>query len=146
MAGVKRKRTELNAGAKREICEYKRQKPSQSIQAVRDWAQAKLGLSLARSTVASILQDSHKWLNIGIAASTIVRQCQAQFEELESALILWFGNVRANGAIVSDEMLQEKARCLGSILGKYLSAHSSCWVLVCLVYEMIVSVNSAAVY
>lgn len=133
MSSLKRKRPELNAGVKREICACKKQRPSTSIQEVRAWAQHKLGLSIAKSTVALILKDSEKWLNVTTAGSTAVRRRPAQFEEMEAALMLWFGTVRAKGAVVSDEMLQEKARSLGTHLGKlsiqkFMYAQSFCIV------------------
>lgn len=59
---------------------------------------------------------------------------------------MWFGNMCANGAVVSDGMLQVKGCCLGNILGTLVSAHLFRCLLDCFVYKAFVSFKNVNVF
>ena len=61
---AKRRRVEVTAGQKRQICEYKRDNPSVSLSDVQKWAGDKLNLTIGKSTVGDIVRTSNKWLQV----------------------------------------------------------------------------------
>lgn len=118
MAGNKRKWTELTTGTKKRLCTRFKERPSTHQELV-EWAKKELSLDISRSTVSTVLKDSEKWLDVPTDESSIVRARPPKHASLEKALVTWFNDVRARGAIVNDAMLIEKGKVFGSLLGRF---------------------------
>lgn len=103
---------------KKRICIRFKERPS-THQELADWAKRELSLELSRSTVSTVLKDLGKWLEVPVDELTSVRARQPKYVSLEKALLTWFSDIRARGAVVSDAMLTEKAKVYGSLLGKF---------------------------
>ena len=111
-------RQQCTAADRKKICELQL--------AHRDLTQEKLTALIAgqlnlpnikRSTVTGTLKESHKWLNSAdTTADKRVRDRTPQHENLETALMQWFGQLRARNALISDRLLVEKARELAEKL------------------------------
>ena len=88
------------------------------------WASDKYGVTIGRSTIADILKDTTKWTTLERNADSI-RQTKPMYQEMESALMLWFNDIRQRGGLISDELLREKARHFGERLGVTNFAYSN---------------------
>jgi hypothetical protein len=58
-----------------------------------------------------------KWSNAPKSSENLVRQRSGKHDKLEEVLFLWFSDVRAQNACITDKMLIEKAKKFGSDLG-----------------------------
>ena len=66
---------------------------------------------LARSAVTGMLKQRTKWLALSDeAAGTKVRHRSAQWENLEKALMQWFGQICFRNAVLTDRLLLEEAK------------------------------------
>lgn len=73
---------------------------------------------MGKSTIYDILREKDRWLSSEPSESQLKRARVPKFSALEEALFTWFGDMRSRGAVVSDDMLIEKARTYGTALGK----------------------------
>lgn len=109
---AKRRRTEITVKIKKEICQYKKDHPRSTQLQISTYAEKTFNLSLARSTISDILKQSDKWLAASKDTFTSVRHYQGSQTKLEAALYVWFCEVRSKSAIISDDLLIEKAKQL----------------------------------
>ena len=125
---AKRKRTQLSFAEKKEIVEYKKthQKATQDEMAAHFAKES--GKQLGRSTVSDILRDRTKWEIIPKDTESTLRQRTGRHDNLENALFLWFHDVRAKGAVISDEMLIEKGKKFGEDLYIQDFSYSRGWL------------------
>jgi len=88
-------------------------------------------INLSPSTVSEMLKNRDKYFdsdNLRQSETKRLRLCENP--ELEKALYLWLSNVTAHNISVSDEMLKEKARHFGELLGVSSIGfkYSNCWL------------------
>ena len=111
---IPRKLVTLNHEQKYEICKYKKDNPSASLNTISTLFSEKFKTStvLKLSTLSRILKDSDNILNKDFA--TKFRERKASYPELEEALFIWFCNKRDCFIPISDEILINKAKIFGS--------------------------------
>lgn len=112
----KRRRQEIPANVKKEICQEKIKNPKMSQSEIVKFVKAKFNLDVGRSTIADILKNKDKWLSTSGTDQT-TRTRNAKFEELERALLLWFNNARKNNLDINDSLLIIHAKKLGEKMG-----------------------------
>ena len=61
---AKRKRVEIKTSVKKAICQEKVKKPKMSQNDLVNFAKDNFDVTIGRSTIADLLKDSSKWLNI----------------------------------------------------------------------------------
>lgn len=115
---MSRKRVQLSDLDRKKICELAVEHQSLSQDKLTALLQTQLNKpELARSTVTGILKERTKWLALSNeAAGSKVRHRSAQWENLEKALMQWFGQLRSRGAVLTDKLLLEKAKALAVLL------------------------------
>ena len=68
-------------------------------------------LNINRSTISKILLQSDKWKNINAENSVqTFRHKEVKFPVFEHAMSLWVENVTADGIILTDLLIKEKAK------------------------------------
>ena len=107
-------RQQLTNSDRRQICELHLAHKDLTQEKLTALVASKLSLpEVKRSTITGILKQSDKWLQWSdTAADKKVRDRKPQHEKLETALILWFGQLRAKDALLNDRLLVEKAKQL----------------------------------
>lgn len=113
---LKRKRTTLTAGEKREVCLWKREHPRSTLHDVMLWCRINLGLDIGKSSVSRILQESDKWISTLPDAVNSTNSRNSLGVDMEKSLFTWLQDARSRGVYVSDAMIAEKARSLGKLL------------------------------
>nr|XP_050035373.1 tigger transposable element-derived protein 6-like [Dermacentor andersoni] len=113
---LKRKRTTLTVGEKREVCMWKREHPRSTLHDVMLWCRINLGLDIGKSSVSRILQESDKWINTAPDAVNSMDSRNSLGVDMEKSLFTWLQDARSRGVYVSDAMIAEKARSLGKLL------------------------------
>ena len=63
------------------------------------------------------MKAKNKWLAISDKQVGIKQNRECKHVDLEKALFLWFSEMRAKNAVISDENLREKAHVFGEKLG-----------------------------
>ncbi len=106
----KRNRSSYSIKDKREICEYKQKNPKATNVSIMSWFKEKHGRNLPRATVSEILKEKEKWLAMSVDFDKAKKLQSGRYADMENALYMWFCKVRNKGAIVSDDILIEKAR------------------------------------
>lgn len=104
-----KKRCQLTVGQKKEICSHKKKHPKLSQNELVGHFNTLWGVSIGRSTISEVLKESAKWMASDDDASN-QRQRSGKYQELESALFLWFQKIRGRKIPVSDAMLIDKAK------------------------------------
>ncbi|KAH7945270.1 hypothetical protein HPB49_008844 [Dermacentor silvarum] len=127
---LKRKRTTLTAGEKREVCLWKREHPRSTLHDVMLWCRINLGLDIGKSSVSRILQESDKWINTLPEAVNSTNSRNSLGVDMEKSLFTWLQDARSRGVYVSDAMIAEKARSFGKLLSK-LCLPSPCFFPEC---------------
>ena len=89
----KRRRVEVTAGMKKQICEYKRDHPTVSLGVIQKWASDELSASIGKSTVGDIVRSSDKWLQVSLDGCAGKRVRVAKHDELDAALFMWFSDM-----------------------------------------------------
>ena len=112
---LKRRRVEITAAQKKQICQYKQRHPRSNNAEILTWAKEELGITIGKSTVGDILRASDTWLHKSESNSS-TRARLGQHPNLEAAVVLWLNDVRSRNAVVNDEMMLEKARKFGAEL------------------------------
>ncbi len=104
---MSRKRVQLSDLDRKKICELAVELQSLSQDKLTALLQTRINKpELARSTVTGILKERTKWLALSNeAAGSKVRQRSAQWENLEKALMQWFGQLPSRGAVLTDKLL-----------------------------------------
>lgn len=72
---------------------------------------------LGKSTIGDIIKEKEKWLAVPADSEDSTRSRNAQHQQLDDALYLWFSDMSAYHAAINDEMLLTKARQLGQQIG-----------------------------
>lgn len=72
---------------------------------------------LGKSTIGDIIKEKEKWLAVPADSEDSTRSRNAQHQQLDDALYLWFSDMSAHHAAINDEMLLTKARQLGQQIG-----------------------------
>lgn len=72
---------------------------------------------LGKSTIGDIIKEKEKWLAVPADSEDSTRSRNAQHQQLDDALYLWFSDMSAHHALINDEMLLTKARQLGQQIG-----------------------------
>lgn len=68
---------------------------------------------LGKSTIGDIIKEKEEWLAVAADSEDSTRSRNAQHQQLDDALYLWFYDMSAHHAAINDEMLLTKARQLG---------------------------------
>ncbi len=112
MSGTpKRARSSYTIKDKKDICQYKQKNPKATIAAIMDWFKSShSGRTIARATVSEILKEKDKWNAIPVDSNDVKKMQSGRYVDMENALYMWFCKVRNKGAIVTDDILIEKAR------------------------------------
>ena len=107
----KRPRNSYTVKDKKDICLYKKKNPKATHASIIEWFKGTHnGCRLGVSTVSEILKEKDKWLNMPVESNKNTKLQSGRYDDLENALFMWFCRVRNKGAIVSDDILIEKAR------------------------------------
>ena len=110
---MSRKRVQLSDLDRKKICQLAHEHKLLS----QDKLTALLQTQLNKPELAGILKDRTKWLALSDeAAGSKVRHRSAQWENLEKALMQWFGQLRSRNAVLTDKLLLEKAKALAALL------------------------------
>ena len=73
--------------------------------------------ALKRTTVTGVLKSKDRWLNSSHSAvNSKVKHQAPRHQNLELALIEWFGQLRAKNALITDSLIVEKAKALAEKL------------------------------
>lgn len=72
---------------------------------------------LGKSTIGDIIKEKEKWLAVPADSEDSTRSRNAQHQQLDDALYLWFSDMSSHHAAINDEMLLTKARQLGQQIG-----------------------------
>ncbi|DBA82639.1 TPA: hypothetical protein ACH3X1_006886 [Trebouxia sp. C0004] len=106
-------RVQLCDADRKVICELARDLSQDKLTALAATTLKKPGLK--RPTVTGILSKRDKWLNISdSAASSKVKHRGPKHANLATALIEWFGQLRAKNALITDSLVTEKAKALAA--------------------------------
>jgi hypothetical protein len=105
-----RGRTEISIAQKREICQYKEENPGATQIDIATVFQRKWKTTIARRTVGDILKRKSDWESTEAYQMKTKRAKKPKFEELEHALGLWFAQMEAKKAIITDAILVAKAK------------------------------------
>ena len=76
---AKRRRVDVTACQKKQICEYKRDHTRASLSEVQQCASSKLKLDIGKSTVGDIVRSSVKWLDVSADGCDATRVLQIFF-------------------------------------------------------------------
>ncbi|KAL2634195.1 hypothetical protein R1flu_005674 [Riccia fluitans] len=108
-------RVALSDGEKQRICLIaKKAGPTIKQRDLPQLVTKDLGKTISRTTVSKVIKDSSKWLNMDFSLQRTNVKCHrpAKWPGLEKALIVWFNQMRARNAYLSEAMLKEKAESI----------------------------------
>lgn len=108
----KRQRVDLTWDEKRKICEVQLEKPTFTHSELAKYMVDHHGFRLVnRSTISKILDESQKWLEVSpnLREGKTRRVRDAKWPQVDKALMLWVGQIRARKGAINDNMLIEKA-------------------------------------
>ena len=100
------KRKSLTFSEKKEVCEWKRDHPSYSLDEI-----AKK-FRISKSQTGNIIKEKDKWMSIdtsNVKSSNLKRERGAKFPEVEAALYLWMSQALASNLAISGDILKNKA-------------------------------------
>ncbi|ESO94078.1 hypothetical protein LOTGIDRAFT_83307, partial [Lottia gigantea] len=83
---------------------------------------------IGKSTVGDIVRNKEKWLNIPEDSSSLSRTRHAKHEKLEEGLNLWIHDMNSRNVAISDMLLIEKAKDIGTKLNVTDFAYSRGWL------------------
>ena len=129
MCQRQRARIEISSENKQQFCQHKQDHKKATQSEVRQHFNLKWGINAGRSTISDILKQKGKWLSsddIKRKSLTRVRSCKEP--ELESAIFLWFTDVRLRNLPVTYDMLKEKVKTFGEQLGVKDFTYSNGWL------------------
>jgi len=110
---AKRRRVEISASQKKDLCVYREEHPGVTQVQLRAHFAKEWGVTVGKSTVSDILKDKAKWLAVPKDRGGVFRAKQPKFQELETCLFSWFSGARAQDLFISDQMLIAKAKAFG---------------------------------
>ncbi|KAK0065150.1 tigger transposable element-derived protein 4 [Biomphalaria pfeifferi] len=114
---AKRKIFCLNVEQKREICMYHIENPGKTQKEIAEVFSAKFGDVVGRRTIGDILANMQRWMIEVTHSGSAKRLRCAKYGRLEEALQLWYADARMTNPVISDSVLREKAKEIGSELG-----------------------------
>lgn len=112
----KRRRIDITAAQKRELCVYKDSHPKSTQAEIRTHFTSQWGVTIGLSTISDILKEKAKWLAISQESDDVVRLKAPKYEKLETCLFEWFSHAQTKSLPLSDDMLIAKARFFGGEL------------------------------
>ena len=110
---IKRRRVEIPARVKKQICELKKDSAKMTIIDIKQRIYSETKLDIGISTISEILKEREKWLAVDIDSADLTRARRPKHEQLEDALYLWTNEMTSRHATINDKMMLEKARILG---------------------------------
>jgi len=114
----KQKRTAISKILKKEICVHNQENDKKTHKEIADYFIEKKQLTIDRSTITKILSDKEKWINISSSTHyNIFHHKSVKFPDLEKAMSFWISQVSAQGLVITDKVVAEKAKVLGERLG-----------------------------
>ncbi|KAK0065151.1 tigger transposable element-derived protein 4 [Biomphalaria pfeifferi] len=114
---AKRKLFSLNVKQKREICIYHIENPGKTQKQIAEFFCAKFGEVVGKRTIGNILANMQLWMNQVTHPGSAKRLRYAKYGRLEEALQVWYADARMTNLEISDSVLKEKAKEIGSELG-----------------------------
>ena len=129
MESRKRKRCTFSLSQKQDVIRYHEKHAKASQQAIADHFSVVWACDVKRRTIGDILQQRDKLMAIDTSdMHAAKRQRTAKHTDLEEALFLWFSDIRAKNAIVTDDILREKAKQFGVELNITDFSYSNGWL------------------
>ena len=118
MSSTKRKNFYLSSStSSREIIVYNNS-VNESKRMISDGFRQKFGVRIGRTTIHDIIANSEKLFEMeNIRGIGVKRLRNDEHIHLENALFMWFYEVRHNQCPLSDEILLEKAKDFGEMVG-----------------------------
>ena len=114
----KQKRTAISEQLKKEICVYHQENDKKTHNEIADYFSEKKNLTIDRTTVTKILSNKEKWINIPNSTHhSVFRQKSVKFPDLEKTMGFWISQVSAQGLVITDKVVAEKAKVFGEKLG-----------------------------
>ncbi|CAB5360689.1 unnamed protein product [Rhizophagus irregularis] len=119
---TKRKRVNLSAGQKREICEMKERDPHiQNVELAQKY-------NVGKSTITDILKESERWLTITESQENVKKFREPKWPQLEDALGLWVDNALNTKQDIDGNILKMKASYFAEQFSIEDFHHSEGWL------------------
>ncbi|CAB4490046.1 unnamed protein product [Rhizophagus irregularis] len=119
---TKRKRVNLSAGQKREICEMKERDPRiQNVELAQKY-------NVGKSTITDILKESKRWLTITESQENVKKFRGLKWPQLEDALGLWVDNALNTKQDIDGNILKMKASYFAEQFSIEDFHHSEGWL------------------
>ncbi|CAB5377698.1 unnamed protein product [Rhizophagus irregularis] len=119
---TKRKRVNLSAGQKREICEMKERDPCiQNVELAQKY-------NVGKSTITDILKESERWLTITESQENVKKFCGPKWPQLEDTLGLWVDNALNTKQDIDGNILKMKASYFAEQFSIEDFHHSEGWL------------------
>ena len=119
----KRRRVDITASQKHDLCLCK----EQNAKAILAYFCQKWDGTVGRSTVSDILKEQTKWFAGAKDSSAVLCAKSTKHTSMESALQIWFSDVRAHSLRVSDDIVIKKAKEFGEKLSVTDFLYSRGW-------------------
>lgn len=116
------KRKNLTFGEKKEICEWKNNYPSETLENI-----AKK-FEVSKSLVSSVLKNKEIWLSKNESLSNQKRERRGKFPEVEAALYLWMQHALSSNIVISGDILKSKGLQFATKLQKEGFSGSDGWL------------------
>src|ERR1700737_494409 len=117
-----RTRVDLSTSDKRKICEVHKAHPGLKHEDLAQYMVDQHKFKLVdRTTISKILRSKEKWMNMDtcVREGNVRRARVGKWPQLEKALVLWFGQVKARRGVVTDDVIMQKAKELRDSFGIY---------------------------
>lgn len=124
----KRRHQEIPQRVKRYICQLKMDNPSVTFREIRNIVLYELAIDVGKSTVGDIIKRKERWLATPSYADELTRIRPARYEQMEEDLMVWYSDLTESDVAVSDKMMIEQARELGTKLGINDFLYSRGWL------------------
>ncbi|KAK2162986.1 hypothetical protein LSH36_88g06005 [Paralvinella palmiformis] len=123
-----RQRSRLSYGRKKEICLYKLQHPTASLNYITKYFTKKWSTHVSRTTVCHTLVHSQKWLSVPEDCHDMLRIMPPKCVELDSALYSWYVEAQKKYGSLTNDILITKAKELGKKLNITDLSYSNGWL------------------
>ncbi len=126
----KRTKNELTLAQKWEIIQFKKENPKATQRSLCAKFGTDFNITIPTSTMSDILKPENirKLEQVDSVENLNKRIREAKYPELEKCLYLWYSEKLSRKIPISDDMLTEKAREFGGMLGLVTFQYSSCLV------------------
>ena len=123
----RRSRFVCTAEQKHEVCVYAVQNPTLTCNQIARDMSSKYNIDLKRRTVQDIVAERDYWLDPEKASSSSRRRSRPRYEQLESALLVWYKDQRSRNLGVTGSMIIEQAKTFAHQLGETSFGASNNW-------------------